>query len=295
MKSLTPDDYLIRPFKTRKGWNITHTFLSASNPPQIFIDIASKPSDNWTVFDANNEEKNTSGIFSKTLYRSIQHIFYNTGSAIDSSSVRIIPDPYDKIFYPGSDEFYVINIHQQVFGERINPNTFKITSPVSTASIYDDGFGRLISSENTSSVIGNIFYSNGIVVVGQYTGSYSGSIVTDQGMYLNTGSVVQVQFEGLHTIYEHQVICTMDPGEFNFSINPTVQNNVMSGSMSASVFVPSTGSSAISEMVSGNLTPYLTTVGLYNDQYELVATAKFPRPIKRIPTSQQTVIVKFDV
>lgn len=294
MKALTPDNYLIRPFRVRKGWNVTHTFLSSSNPPQAFIDLAVEPPTDWNQFNYSLEPTNSSGISQRTLYRSVQNLFYDTGSTDDSSSVRLARGPINKGFEPTGSEFYVINIPQQVFGETINPGTFKITSPQSTASIFDNGAGCLISSDNSSSIVGNIFYSLGIAVIGQFTGSYSGSLITDKGMYLTTGSQVQIQFEGYHTIYEHQAMCIIDPGEFNFSVNPTMYSTVLSGSYSGSNFIVETGEKVTDMFFSGSLTPYITTLGLYNDQFELLAIAKFPRPIKRVPSTQQTVIVRFD-
>jgi hypothetical protein len=295
MKPITSDNYLIRPFRARKGWNVTHTFLSVSNPPQVFIDLAVAPPSTWGEFNTASEAKNSSGIYRRTLYRSVQNLFYETGSSDSSSSVRFLRAPQNKGFQPIESQFYVVNIPQQVFGETVNPGTFRITSPVSTASIFDDGMGRLVSSENIQGVVGNIFYSLGIAVVGQFTGSYSGSLVTDKGLFLTTGSQVQVQFEGLHTIYEHQIICTADPGEFNFSVNPTMRSKVLSGSFSGGpTFVTQEGESVTDTFFSGSLSPYITTVGLYNDKFELVAVAKFPRAIRRVPTTQQTVIVRFD-
>jgi hypothetical protein len=294
MKSITPDNYLIRPFRARKGWNVTHTFLSASNPPQVFIDLAAAPPSNWSIFNTGSEAKNFSGTYQRTLYRSVQNLFYETGSSDVSSSIRFLRSPQNKGFQPTGLAFYVVNIPQQVFGETVNPGTFRITSAASTASILDDGMGRLVSSLNTGSVVGNIFYSLGIAVVAQFTGSYSSSLVTDRGLFLTTGSQVQFQFEGFHTIYEHQVICTVDPGEFNFSVNPTMYSKVLSGSLVGSNFVTQEGEAVTDAFFSGSLSPYITTVGLYNDRFELVAVAKFPRAIRRVPNTQQTVIVRFD-
>jgi hypothetical protein len=294
MKPITPDNYLIRPFRARKGWNITHTFLSESNPSQVFIDLATEPPPDWDEFNIPTEVKNKSGTYRRTLYKSVQNLFYETGSVDVKSSIRFLRGPQHKGFQPTGSSFYVVNIPQQVFGETVSPGTFKITSPMSTASIMDDGHGRLVSSTNTASIIGNIFYSLGIAVVGQFTGSYSSSLVTDKGLFLTTGSQVQIQFEGLHTIYEHQIICTSDPGEFNFSVNPTMYSKVLSGSFSGPNFITEQGESVANEFFSGSLSPYMTTLGLYNDKFELVAVAKFPRPIRRVPATQQTVIVRFD-
>jgi hypothetical protein len=45
---------------------------------------------------------------------------------------------------------------------------------------------------------------------------------------------------------------------------------------------------------SGTLTPYITTLGLYNSIGDLVALAKVPRAIRRTPDMDQTFIIRFD-
>lgn len=48
------------------------------------------------------------------------------------------------------------------------------------------------------------------------------------------------------------------------------------------------------DSVTGSLTPYVTTIGLYNRNYELLAIAKLANPVPRAKNVDQTFIVKFD-
>jgi hypothetical protein len=164
----------------------------------------------------------------------------------------------------------VFSINQQTFGEKVKEGTFVLNSTSFGTSIIDDSFGRLVLSNNTGSVVGNIFYDFGIAVV-------------SSSLALTTGSAVTVEYNSQFTIYEHTAICTLDKGEFNFSTNPTMQGTDMSGS------------SLLESLSSGSLSPYVTTIGLYNNSGEMVAVAKVPRPVKRAPEIDQTFIVKFDI
>jgi len=47
-------------------------------------------------------------------------------------------------------------------------------------------------------------------------------------------------------------------------------------------------------MASQSLYPYVTSIGLYNQDHELVAVAKLSNPIQRTDYSTQTFVVKFD-
>ena len=109
----------------------------------------------------------------------------------------------------------------------------------------------------------------------------SGSMEIPQDAIIGSGGI-NLQFDGKHTVYEHQIICTMTPLDFNFSINPSAQTNAASGELVNDL------------MLSGSLRPYITTIGLYNEYDELIVVAKLAKPIKRLLDADQTVIIKFD-
>jgi hypothetical protein len=115
------------------------------------------------------------------------------------------------------------------------------------------------------------------------------------GMFLTTGSSINIAFNSKHTIYEKTAVCSIEPQEFNFSSNQSLASSTLSGSIIGSNFIPATGSTAGRLMLDGVLPPYMTTVGLYNDAQELLAIAKFPRPLQRSVDTQQSIIVRFDI
>jgi hypothetical protein len=66
--------------------------------------------------------------------------------------------------------------------------------------------------------VGNVFYRNGKIVI-----MTSGSAF--DGLFFNPPNTFNyeydLEFKSSHTIFEKQVICTVNPGEFNVSTNPT--------------------------------------------------------------------------
>lgn len=278
MKSLARGDCITRPFIANKTWTIPYTYLQTTG--SVFIDVATIPP--ASAF-ATNSPQNPSGIYQQLLYSSVQQVYYNgSGSIVQFTQ-----------FYPSGNQFYVVNIPQMLMGDGVQKGSFSLTSPVSTTTILDDGAGHLISSVSAS-IIGNIFYTTGIAVIQQDMTPTSASLVSANGMYLTTGSQVVVEYGSTITIYEHQVICTMNPGELNYSTNPSMGNATMSGSMSASVFVPAPGPLAQDLIFSGSMTPYFTTIGLYNDAWDLLAIAKVPRACARVSNVQQSIIIRYD-
>ena len=66
--------------------------------------------------------------------------------------------------------------------------------------------------------VGNVFYRNGKVII-----MTSGSVF--DSLFFNPVNTINyeydLQFKGQHTIFEKQIVCTVNPGEFNISTNPT--------------------------------------------------------------------------
>jgi hypothetical protein len=338
MKQLTADDFYIRPFITTRSSRVDYTHLSGSFP--VRFDEADE-FDPYT-FNVNASPINPSGIYKSLLGRSVQQIFYNVNPTANYKNHLL------KNTISGS--FYVLNIPQRFYGERVLPGSlhlFDITSPI---EYIDDGQGQLLVS-GTNIFVGNIFYDVGIAIIkktlsptgpvaisGPYfnasffprsyfneffrseeTGSmlslssslangfflpsyfnqryfstYYGNnlyvlptssfaTLNSDGMYLTELTTVSVVFKSQHTIYEHNIQCTVDPNEFNYSVNPTMMSNSLDINSLPNL------------RASGSITPYITTVGCYNDKGELLLVAKFPRPIKRLPSTQQTFIIRVDI
>ena len=98
-------------------------------------------------------------------------------------------------------------------------------------------------------------------------------------MPTHTGSFA-LSFKNEHFIYENEVRCTVKESEFNLSYNPSLQT----GSF-GDVYNFVTGS---------NFNPYVTTLGLYNDNNELLAVAKLNKPLKKDFTKELLLRIKLD-
>jgi len=167
----------------------------------------------------------------------------------------------------------VLSIPQYMYGDYIQPQSFTFTNP--SGSYTDDGEGRLISG---STYIGNIIYEHGIVVLtgGERTRSYWDEEIST---FVNNSNVT-CSFSSSYTIYETQYKCTIGENEFNYSQNPSV--------ISGSNGIP--WGYATSE----SFAPYITTVGLYNDQRDLIAVGKLAQPIPTSKTTDTTILINVD-
>tara|TARA_R110000796_G_scaffold51627_12_gene121837 strand:+ start:64 stop:390 length:327 start_codon:yes stop_codon:yes gene_type:complete len=93
-------------------------------------------------------------------------------------------------------------------------------------------------------------------------------------------SDVTMSFSSSYKIYETQYKCTINPNEYNYSNNPTLR----SGS-----------EGDIYDYVTGSFfTPYVTTVGLYDEGHNLLAVGKLAKPLQTSRTTDTTILINID-
>ena len=99
---------------------------------------------------------------------------------------------------------------------------------------------------------------------------------------VHTGSFT-LSFKNEHTIYENEIRCLVKESDYNLSYNPTlVSGSYTSGSLKNFA----TGS---------DFYTYATALGLYDDDNQLIAVAKFGKPMLISPDTDMTFVVKYDI
>ena len=81
---------------------------------------------------------------------------------------------------------------------------------------------------------------------------------------------------------ETQYKCSWSEEEYNYSQNPTVISGSNDGSK---LYDFATGS---------YFSPYITTVGMYNEQMDLLAVGKLAQPLPSSRTTDTTILVNID-
>lgn len=133
-----------------------------------------------------------------------------------------------------------------------------------TRVLYDNGRGGLYSGSLSASIVGHIFYPEGIAILTASNLSNFGSP--------STNFKWRVSLKGTHKIPVKIFRCRAPAGQLNASTNPTYYH-IPSGANDANRYQHEI-------MVTPPVT-YITTIGLYNQHYELVGTAKLAQPIKK--------------
>ena len=163
--------------------------------------------------------------------------------------------------------------------------TMKLITTDTRVAIRDNGEGNLYAIDTLlADPVGIVVYTHGMVVL------------TDQALMTNfTSSTVTIDFQSARTIYETQYKCTIRENEFNYSLNPSL----LSGSNFVNPLL-TTGSvntlGQVYNFVTGSFfSPYITTVGLYNDNNELLAVAKLSQPLPTSRTTDMSILVNLDM
>ncbi len=157
-------------------------------------------------------------------------------------------------------------------------------------------------SSNGSPYIGNIFYPNGLAVITHpdyklflnptRQGGIGSVIINPQTSQVNSRFTVGgsqnishpfgldfLQFQGSHLIYEYEYQCTVDEHEFNHTLNTSIRKN----------------SSDIKDFATSSVfKPYITTVGLYNENDELLVVGKLGQPLRTSNETDTTIVLRWD-
>jgi len=189
--------------------------------------------------------------------------------------------------------------HIMTIGDYGAANSYLVNSPAGE-------YGILYTSSATpdaNSGVGHIYYQAGVAVISSsvFEGTMRGAEATASllgpgfasSSYPNlaTGSSIQILADSIrdrifdinfnNTVELNSTIyfCRANNNEFNYSANPTYLS-------SSQIRVKST--------TSDNPVSYITTVGLYSSDNELLAVAKLSEPLKKDPNTELTIRVRLD-
>ena len=180
---------------------------------------------------------------------------------------------------------------------------------------------NLYSSSNGSPYVGNIFYSNGLATIthpnhlsiaqpfesssvnSTYPTTLGGNLPNNIGIgnyYLDVNNpdgieqiIVEtpikhlldhtIKFKNIHPIYENEYMCTINSDEYNFTHNISTRK------------IGSDQKPELANFATGSLwKPYVTTVGLYNENNELLVIGKLGQPVRMSEESDTTFVLRWD-
>jgi len=195
----------------------------------------------------------------------------------------------------------VIALKKNRYGENIQPLSFTATTSAGVTFIDSASANSewgILSRQADGLSAGIIFYELGICLIHGPTLANINS----------TTSITSIAFSSTYTLWQLNAFCTAMPNELNYTSNdnafynkavtsdPALYTSVSSyaykwGSSNTSS-TASKGTFYLQDIYQRNI--YITSVGLFNDDNELVAVAKVAQPIKKPKTIPITLRVAID-
>lgn len=318
--SVISAESVVRPMWTNDQYTLS-TFFTASVYTEYYLDIYNNtPSANSSEVQFSIQYGNINGSGSAPINSLVQGY----------SPSRIVYGQYRNLVYGTEtqnfsldgtttlNDIYVININRSRYKQSIQPGSLNLTlSSGSTANTI-----RLTDDSNTTSLtrfIGEnrVFYiisgSNGTPYTSSAATTYYGMMLPDIGViilngtssissttlgaYLPTASQAtssvnnhlnlrssmvsgsNFQLNSQETVSSRYFFTRVRNGEFNYTTNPSI--------------IDANGNLLYTTLIDNPQT-YVTTVGMYNDNNELLAVAKLSRPLVKDFTKEALIRIKLD-
>lgn len=133
-----------------------------------------------------------------------------------------------------------------------------------------EGFNYPVPSREKGRVVGDVIYGHGLIVITDPFWSWLFGKVDKDG---NVAALKTVRWTSNVPIHTYNVSCKVRDHEFNYTYNRTAKKLIGTE----------------------DFTPYVTSLGLYNNRNELVAVAKLSKPIKKLDNIDMTFNVRVDI
>jgi hypothetical protein len=206
-----------------------------------------------------------------------------------------------------SENFYAIVINRARYKQAIMPGSIRISGLIPSISITDNStitpvvdytnagrkftlgsgsFGNGVAN-GTAGVYGYLFPDVGVIILNP---AALLSVTTTRGFDADNNNPTALInalngdpffLQSQETVTSDFVFCRARNAEFNYSVNPSFSVSASAGTILYSDFIQ-------------NPTTYITSVGMYNDNNELLAVAKLSKPLKKDFTKEALIRVKLD-
>jgi len=210
----------------------------------------------------------------------------------------------------GNKDLRVVHVPSMFYGRQIDPGSVRITDGIYNKyhvvrTFNDDGRGTLyVSGSMTRDIsgeeytgerrrkVGNVFYTEGLIV---FTDPALHDMFYDTQFFWQPqvsvsgvfGDVISIDFKGQGRINTKTFNCRLPTAQGNASNNPTWSEMDTNGT-------PEDTSDDRLVVSRDDGTTYITAVGLYNEDRQLVAVAKFAQPIRKREKDKENLRLKID-
>jgi hypothetical protein len=200
-----------------------------------------------------------------------------------------------------ANDIFIVNISRARYKESLLPGSFNLTlnNSSNTILLTDDSgttnltrfigenrYFNIISGSNgtgnTSTTYGYMFPDLNILILNPSSLSNfipASSITENHRLFRAMASGSSFQLQSQETVSSRYFFTRVKNSEFNYTTNPSI--------------IDENGNLLYTTLIDNPQT-YITTVGMYNDNNELLAVAKLSRPLVKDFTKEALIRVKLD-
>ena len=155
-------------------------------------------------------------------------------------------------------------------------------------SLTDDEISSLADNASSGSAlqkkeVGYVFYKQGMIITTDPRPRYQ-NIFLGNGDWEYTDRDYELNYRATKQVEEVSILCEVKRDEYNVSSNPSLR------------IAATDEDNRLKNMVTGSdFRPYITQIGLYNDNGQLLAIGKLGSPLKKRRDVDVTINVKFDI
>ena len=330
-KNIEPENVLISSFKTYKTFTFTEVDFSTSDADSktisasVFYKVPTYHNINQLYYKDITNIRGYIDYINGVPTSSKGVVEYISTDELDNTALPF-RRPYTRQLHNTGT---VIAVPQKFYGECIQPSSIRLTdnSTDVTYILQDDGRGNIYDVAYSSSyasktpdanysgsVIGNVFYNDGLIVITN-TGSYT-TVGTGTG-----ADGFTLKFNSTQTIYEREYVCVVDENEYQHTTNKSLKvgysSSVAMGPFKSTRYTNTVydkfpyrmmgwstssyntngyniGKKLLGVATHSEFATYVTSIGLYNDERELLAIGKLTKPVKNEKELALTFVVRFD-
>ena len=201
-------------------------------------------------------------------------LFITASSEVSGAKVSLTPgeEVFDYITWNNSS-VPINGVTEELLGATFTYNNFDYTITNILGTENEDGFD-LIELNNGVGTLLTTTDDSGLGVDQSVSATY---------FTVQNASGFTMGFKNTHLIFENEFHCTVNEDEFTHTLNTSARKYRTSDHGDLADFA--TGS---------KFRPYVTTVGLYNDEGELLVVGKLAQPVRTSTETDTTFVVRYD-
>jgi|TARA_R110000824_G_scaffold164685_8_gene341045 hypothetical protein len=279
----TNRDVVLTDVETRVNWTINSATAAQSRSIATFVMEGSSSS--YLV----NAQGTTTTTPLSSAFRHISNYYFSStaGATIPVAQNNVATTPISRVVQIGRttlDDGILSGSVTAVMSFGVVGNLTFTDIPQSSITGSIGRKGDLIETNDTTNIVGTVFYDTGTMVFHGGDASTNFLVTSSSGFLFGPGATAgnvainSLSFKTISNIKRSSFFCRAFNKEFNYTNNSTAVADTALGSISASL--------------TGNPVTFITTVGLYNDGGDLIAVAKVSPPVKKTFDTEKTFSVR---